>query len=279
MRAAAERSAEPAFVEGELNYLGPMREKPYNYVYEPPPGVARNNAVYEPHRVRIASARPAAAGLSLDREGFALVEEPSATRDFYDEAELRRVYYPECARIVAAATGAARVEVFDHTVRRRIGETPDRTVGQPRQPVMRVHNDYTPQSGPQRVRDLFPDEAERLLARRFAFINLWRPIRGPLRDAPLAVCDARSVASDDFVGSDQIYPDRRGETYVVTFNPAHRWFYVPAMRAEEALLIKCYDSLEDVARFVPHSAFTDPTTPPDALPRESIEIRTIAFFA
>ncbi len=280
MTAKQHRRDDLPSVEGMLNYLGPMTEKPYNYVYEPPPNVARTNTVYDEHRVRIRSARPIAGEISLEREGFALLDAKSTTQDFYDEAELRRIYYPECERVVAQATGATHVVVFDHTSRARQTNTPDRAIGAPRQPVMRVHNDYTVKSGPQRVRDLFPDEAEALLHRRFAFINLWRPIRGPLRDAPLAVCDAQSVAFADFVGSDQVYPDRRGETYVVSYNPAHRWYYVPEMRAEEALLIKCYDSATTgIARFVPHSAFTDTTTPAEALPRESIEIRTIAFFA
>jgi hypothetical protein len=262
-----------------LNYIAAMAEKPYNLTYDPPPGEKRSNAVYEPHRVDIHDARPIAGSLSLDREGFALVEAPSAVRGFEDEAAIRDAYYPECERLVAAATGAARVIVFDHTIRRREPAVEDRTRGAPRQPVTRVHNDYTEKSGPQRVRDLMGAEAEDLLKRRFAFINLWRPIVGPLRDTPLAACDARSVAFQDFVPSDLVYHDRRGETYAVAYNAAHRWFYFPAMLTDEAMLLKCYDSQRDgTARFAPHAAFVDPTTPPDAPARESIEIRTIAFW-
>lgn len=144
----------------------------------------------------------------------------------------------------------------------------------------RVHVDHTLKSGRRRVRDLLPDEADDLLRRRFAIVNLWRPIRGPLLDAPLALCDAGSVAPGDLVASDLVYPNRVGETYAVAFNPAHRWFYVPAMRTDEAVLIKCYDSAEDGrARFAPHTAFDDPTTPPDAPPRESIELRTLVFWS
>ncbi len=168
--------------------------------------------------------------------------------------------------------------MFDHTLRIRRGDIADRTPGMARLPVTRVHNDYTEISGPQRVRDLLPDEADELLKRRFAFINVWRPIRGPVLDTPLAVADARSVAPDDFVASDMVYKDRKGEIYVNTFSPAHRWFYFPRMRTDEAMLIKCYNSRKDVARFTAHTAFTDPTTPPDAEPRASIEIRTVAFF-
>ena len=105
-------------------------------------------------------------------------------------------------------------------------------------------------------------------------INLWRPIRGPVLDAPLAMADGRTVDPDDLVASDLIYPNRKGETYSVRYNPAHRWYYVPRMTADEALLLKCYDSSTDGrTRFGPHTAFIDPTTPAGAAPRESIEVR------
>lgn len=148
----------------------------------------------------------------------------------------------------------------------------------PRQPVRGVHIDHTARSGPQRVRDLLPDEAEELLKGRVQVVNLWRPIKGPLLDSPLAVFDATSIALDDLMPSDLVYPHRVGETYSVKFNPAHRWYYVPQMRADEALLLKCCDTSTGVpARYTPHSAFTDPTAPADAAPRESIEVRTLVF--
>jgi hypothetical protein len=266
-------------VLGALSYLAPMAEKPHRYTYAPPAGVPESNAVYETRAMAIRDMRPVAHEFSLDRQGIAVIEAKSAVRDFYDEDELRRVYYPEAERIVAEAIGATRVVVFDHTIRRRVTGTEDRDAGVPRQPVTRVHNDYTLQSGPQRVRDLMGDEAEKLLKGRFAIVNLWRPIRGPLRDAPLALCDATSVTPSDFVASDLIYRDRTGETYNVAYNPAHRWFYVPEMRSDEAILIKCYDSATDGrARFTAHTAFDDPSAPADALPRESIELRTLVFF-
>ena len=164
-------------------------------------------------------------------------------------------------------------------MRRRVWGGVDRSAGTPRQPVTAVHNDYTINSGPQRVRDLMGEEADELLSHRFEIVNVWRPIRGPLRDAPLAVCDATTVDFTDFVASDLVYRDRTGEIYRVKYNPAHRWFYVPEMRADEALLIKCYDSALDKARFTAHSAFEDPTAPADMLPRESIELRTLVFHA
>jgi hypothetical protein len=275
----AERPAArpPTVIEAELNYLGPVEGRPYTYTYPPPDGQPRSNISAEPHRMAITDLRPFAHRVSLDREGYAVTRGASALRDFDDEAKIRGIYYPESARILQAATGAARVHVFDHTIRRQVPGAEDRA-GAARQPVARVHVDHTEWSGPQRVRDLLPDEADALLRGRVQIVNLWRPIAGPVRDMPLAVCDTTTVAFGDLVPGDLIYPDRRGETYQVRFNPAHRWYWLPEMTVEEALLLKVYDSARDgVARFSPHTAFADPAAPPDAPPRQSIELRALLF--
>ena len=266
------------YVEAELNYLAPTSERPRYYAYEPDSSDRPAVMPIEPHTVQIHDLRPIADDLGLDVQGFALLEQRSAVRDFWDDDEVRRVYYPEAQRFLAEVTGASRVFIFDHLQRRRVPGLTDRSRSGPRQPATRVHVDHTDRSGPQRVRDLMGDEAEELLKGRVQVINMWRPIRGPLRDAPLAVCDSRTVAPDDLVPSDLVYRDRTGETYSVRYNPAHRWFYVPEMRRDEALLLKIADTKTDIsARFMPHTAFTDPTTPAGALPRESIELRTLVF--
>jgi hypothetical protein len=266
-----------AAVEADLNYLAPTGKRPRTYVAEPPAHEPRTTAVNVAFKVPIRDGRPIADQLHLDEHGFELVEHRSAVENFYDDAEVKSLYYAEASRLLKELTGAFRVLVFDHTTRRRIPDTEDRRDGVP-QPVNRVHVDYTAKSGPQRVRDLIPEEAPELLRGRVQVINLWRPIRGPLRDAPLALCDARSVAFSDLVPSDLIYPNRVGETYAVSYRPAHRWYYFSKMRPDEVLLLKCYDSAADGrARFAPHSAFIDPTTPPDARPRESIELRALVF--
>ena len=269
-----------ADTKAELNYLGATHERPRTYIYDPPPGVPRSTVINEPHTVEIRNARRMVSAPGLDVEGFGLVRHRSAVRDFNDEEEVKHLYYPEAEQVLKNATGADLIFVFDHTVRQRVPGSEDRRAGAPRQPVPRVHVDHTAKSGPQRVRDLFPDDAEKLLRGRVQIINLWRPIRGPLRDMPLAVCDARTVKPAQLVPSDLVYRDRVGETYSVTFDPAHRWFYFPEMEVDEGLLLKCYDSKTDGrARFAPHSAFFDPATPPDAAPRESIELRMFVFHA
>jgi hypothetical protein len=265
-------------IEATLNYIAPMSERPRNYTFDPPPGVPRSNIEAEAHTVAIHDVRPIASSVSLDHEGFAVLHHASAVHDFWDEDELRRTYYPEAERVIAEATGATKVFIFDHTLRRRVRGAQDWSREAPRQPATRVHVDHTAKSGPQRVRDFFGDDAERLLRGRVQVINLWRPIRGPLRDAPLAMCDVESVAPEDLVASDLVYQHRTGETYNVKYNPSHRWFYVPEMQPHEALLLKCYDSATDGrARFLPHTAFEDPTAPDDVPPRESIELRTLVF--
>lgn len=265
-------------VEASLNYLAPTSEKPVTYMYRTENGTPQRTYHNIKHAVTILNGRTLDERPALDREGFALVWHPTATVNFYDEAEVRAVYYPEVERLVKQATGATRVLVFDHNV--RCAPMAKDGVNGAREPVRFAHNDYTLKSGPQRVRDLLGGEAEALLKHRFVFINVWRPIRGPVEEAPLAVCDARSMRQSDFVPTDLQYRDRTGEVYSVSYNPSHRWVYFPRMKREEALLLKCYDSAADGrARWTAHTAFDDPTSPPDAAPRESIEARTIAFFA
>jgi hypothetical protein len=266
-------------VTGVLNYVVPPAGKPHSYMYDPPPGVPRLSASYEERSMKIWNLRPIARDLSLEAEGFRLLAHESKVQNFHDDEEVRATHYREMESLVATATGAQRVCVFDHTVRRRFRETDSTPQALRREPVPRVHNDYTARSGPQRVRDLMAEEAGHLLARHFSIINVWRPIRGPLEDWPLALCDARSVSPGDLIATDLLYKDRIGETYSVKHNPAHRWLYAPRMSRDEVLLFRSYDSTEQgQARFVPHAAFQDPSAGSAVAPRESIELRCLAFY-
>jgi hypothetical protein len=264
-------------VEAELNYLAPISERPRTYTFAPPPGVPQTNVVVEPHRVAIHDARAQADAFTLDGQGFALLDHRSDVTNFDSESEIRSVYYAEAERLLKEITGADRVFIFDHTLRRHIPGARDYQDG-PRQPATRVHVDHTATSAPERVRNFLPDEAEDLLQGRVQVINLWRPIRHPVYDVPLAVCDASTVLPEELIPSDLVYPNRVGETYNVRFGAAHRWYYAPRMRPDEILLLKCTDSRTDVAaRFTPHSAFLEPDAPADAPTRESIELRMLVF--
>ncbi len=269
-----------AYVTAQMNYLADdMEEKPVYYLYPPPPGVPQRNGRYTTHAVPIHDARPIVDQFSLDAQGLSFTRQETQVGNFYDAQEVQRVYYPEVAALVKRLTGAEKVLVFDHNVRN--APRAQREEDGAREPVLTCHNDYTTASGPQRVRDLLPaQEAEGRLKHRFAFINVWRPIRGPVQDTPLAVCDAQSIGQDHFVATDLKYPNRTGEVYSVSYHPGHRWYYCSDMQPDEALLLKCYDSRTDgTARFTAHSAFENPASPVNAAPRESVEARTIAFFA
>jgi hypothetical protein len=265
-------------IEATLDYFIATERMPVTFVAEPGGvDVRAGGGSSDPHRVRLQNGRRHAADFQLETNGFRFVPHATKVADFYDEAEIRRVYYPEMEALVKQESGAGRVVVFDHTLRTADAEW--REASRIRDPVRRVHNDYTEWSAPQRVRDLMGAEAPALLAGRFAIVQVWRPIRHPVESWPLAIADAQSLSPSDMVVTERRYPDRIGQTSAITWNPEHRWYWFPRMRPDEALVFKVYDSLRaGVARFTGHTAFEDPATPANARPRESIEIRTLAFF-
>ncbi len=275
---AAAADQEIASIEATLTYSVDTGVKPVNETMGPGDISRRRTGKREDHKVNMRNGRLLRDTLSLETQGFEFVDHPTAVKDFFDADEIKSVYYPEIETLVKQRTGASRVVIFDHTL--RSGDQATREEKLIREPVMSVHNDYTEWSAPQRVRDLLPaDEAEALLKKRFAIVQVWRAIRLPIESNPLAIADARSLATGDLIASERRYPDRVGETYQVSYNPDHEWFYFPNMRRDEALVFKVYDSEKDGrARFTAHSSFDDPTSAADAAPRESIEIRTIAFF-
>ena len=267
----------PETVEATVNYIENDGKEIYTYSGGPGSTEVRSQGTPDPHTVPMHNGRLRKDRFTLDGDGFRFVDHPTRMTDFFNPDEISQVYYPEMIELVKQESGAKRVVVFDHTL--RTADDAVREEKKIREAVHRAHNDYTEWSGPQRVRDVLPDEAEELLKRRFAIIQVWRPIRHPVETDPLAICDARSVSFDDFVISERRYPNRIGQTYVVAYNPKHHWYWFPRMRRDEALVFKVYDSEKDGrARWTAHTAFPDPLSPPNARPRESIEVRTLAFF-
>ncbi len=267
-----------------LNYLAPSTERPYSYVHEPPPGVPWESGRYELHPMEIRDARAALQPPSIQREGFQLRDAPSAVRDFLDDEVVKAVYYPEASELALSVTGARRAYVFDHLVRRRERDRAAVSFGRKDsegRPAVngRIHNDYTEGSGRKRLGLVLADPAQAHRVGRYAIVNIWRAISGPVLDTPLAVCDARSVAPADLVESEVRYPRRTGEIYHALHSPRHRWSYFSEMDRHEALVFKQFDSQTDgTPRFVLHSAFDLPTIPPDAPLRESIELRCLVIF-
>jgi hypothetical protein len=267
-------------VTANLNFIVPQDTKPVFHSSALTGGVPKIFFETESRPVAIRDMRPIASSLSLDREGFELLRHETAVDDLYDDEAVDNVYYPELVALLKQRLGASRVVVFDAT-RRSDGGAGAKNRDGLRGPATRVHVDYTPVSGPQRLKDLLgEEEATRLLSSgaRIVQVNVWRPIRGPVERSPLALADAASVAPDDLVATDQVFPDRVGEIYNVAHNPDQLWYYAPWMTPEEVILIKGWDSLDDGrARFTPHGAFDLPDTPAGAAPRESIEVRTMVI--
>jgi hypothetical protein len=271
-------------VRAWLTFLGEVSGTPTNYFdVEPPSGTPR---LYPRVRqeVEIHDVRTIAHDLSVDRQGVVLASHPDGVmRDFRDEEALRRTYYPAVERLVRDITGAARVLIFDHT--RRSSAVPRRAADGTDMAVDEAHNDYTARSGPRRVRELLGsltsgEDIDQLMRGRYAIFNVWRPTNGPVEQWPLAVCDMRSMKPDDFVDAELKWPHRTGYVCAVRHKPAQEWLYVSGMNVDEALVFKCYDSIENGGgvRFGAHTAFVDPRSRVGARARESIEVRTIALF-
>ena len=233
---------------------------------------------YTEYDVRIADMRPIKDQLALERNGFVLVNQNSAVRDFFDPEEVERVYLPEIVELLSEVTGADKVITFGTMVR-----TDREGIAEGNLPAYGAHVDYGDRTVRQFATDVLgEDEAEHWLQGRYMLINVWRPI-SVVRRAPFAVCDARTVFRTDMYDSevrgglgDPNRPTLYG--FSVGFNPQQRWYYVPQMRPDEVLAFKLFDSDAAAVQWTAHSAFTHPDTPADAPPRESIEVRTIAFF-
>lgn len=263
-------------VQAEIEFLAPGIGRPFAYGHETPPGAEPATARFASHAVEIRDVRGAET-LQLEQHGATLGRWPTQVRRFDDDAQVRDRYYPESAEIIQAALGADRVVVFDHNVRR--GGAGDARAAAPYvgRPVHHAHTDYTPRSALQRLRRELGAGAEAGLA-RYLQVNLWRPIRGPVRDAPLALCDGASVAPQALRAVELRYPERTGEIYYLMHHPGQRWYFAADMTVDEAWLFKNFDSAPaGPGRTAPHSAFTDPRHPHVA-PRESIEVRALAIF-
>lgn len=264
-------------VIGELKFLANLDE-PLTYIPSKGGGDKTDHVGnYVLHEVEIHNARENTERFDLDKEGFRLVAQPTGVINFLDGDQVRSIYHGEVVALLQKETGARRVEIFDDTLRTSsIAQQKRHGI---REPASIVHNDYTARSGINRLYDLFPDEAEKLVQRRFAIINVWRSIEGPVQDEPLVLCDATSVGADDLVPVERRSEERVGELQVAIHNDRQRWYYYPGMRMDEALIFKTFDSETDGrARFTVHSSFKDPTAPADAPPRQSIETRCFVFF-
>jgi len=270
-------AARPDDIDARLTYAVDTGEMPVNEVMDPGKGSRRVTGSYEDRQVRLRDGRSLRDEFALGTHGFVFVDQKTRVPDFYDEAAVTEIYYPEMERLLLETTGARRVHIFDHTIRNSDATAREQRLV--REPAISVHNDYTEWSGPQRLREVLPDEAEQLLKGRFAIVQVWRSINTPIETTPLAMCDARSLDPGDLILTERRSPGRIGQTYRIAYNPNHAWYWFPRITRDEALVFKVYDSkADDPVRWTAHTAFVNPTAPPDAPQRESIEIRSFVFW-
>lgn len=265
------------YVEADMNYIVDDGIMPAVYIDWPEEEHKAHPPVYEAHKVKIENGRMAGEDFTLPTHGFTFLDRPSAMGDFYSDGDVKQIYYPETAALIKEQMGAKDVLVFDHTIR----TANEKIVAEKgvRQPVKAVHNDYTEKSAPQRVRDLLPPaDAERVINGRFAIVQTWRPIT-TIESEPLAMCDGRTIPEEGFILVQRRYSYRTAEVYHISYNPAHRWVYFPQMTPDEVFVFKVFDTDRTAGvPFTAHSAFIDPTSPDDAAPRESIEMRSLVMF-
>ncbi|KAI6038569.1 hypothetical protein EDC04DRAFT_2569785 [Pisolithus marmoratus] len=270
------------FTTAKLKFFAPPADGSRAFAYivpDPATGRRQVNWGEDIRAVEIEDVRGKEDEYSLDVCGFQYYRHPAKHTKFTDDKEIEEEYYPESIELLKKLTGASRVVIFDHAVRRRRpgAGNPEKT-----QPAAHVHADQTEESSIYRVhRHLPAADVPALLRGRFQIINLWRPISHPAVDWPLTVCDFRNLdMKEDLDPISVIYPDREGETYGVKYNPKQKWMYKSAMDPEDFVLFKCFDSVQDgsVAIMTPHTGFEDPKTPKDAPFRESIELRALLFY-
>ena len=286
-------------VEAEINYLLPDGPK-INRRFAAP-GIEVNTGRYAPYKVRVRDARPIKQRLTLDSHGFQLFPHKSAVQDFFDNEEVGRLYPNEVAEGIRRFTGASFVAVMGWMVRtsddlskykRQTGGYAHQGGVQP--PAGEAHIDTIPEKALPQAQALYkrfrPDGPG---FHRFIYSSFWRTFSEPPQDWPLAVCESGSVRNDEGVPNvlvivDRIpegdamfapVPDEESKPTAAIFhhNPDHRWWYFSNMTRDEVLLVKFHDSDRSRAWRTPHTAFHDPSFP-NAKPRASIEVRSVAFF-
>ncbi|KAK0644423.1 hypothetical protein B0T16DRAFT_196736 [Cercophora newfieldiana] len=223
---------------------------------------------------------------SMDLNGFEYVKAASSLdyAGFADAAVIKREYIPECIALLKRVVPDVKgVRVFGWR-KRKTGQLP--TEGQRVNfgssetvlgPAVSPHVDQSPRAVVEMVKMRFPEEADQLLRGRVRIINIWRPINGPVKDWPLAVADARTVAPSSLVEVDRIRASYHGPTYFLVQQDGLAWHYLSEQQNDEVLFLKIFDSKDGVANNCVHSSFKLQNPPEDAPVRESIEVRMMVF--
>ena len=237
---------------------------------------------YDSRQMAVIDARRLADAPRLDREGFALMHMPSAIEDFRDQAQVSQNHPAEIIAFIQQLTGADAVVVAGPAALRFGERASDQDRNQHSKVARLIHSD-TSIAGSEAFSTQYDPHPERKVT-RVVHHNIWRTFSPPPQDLPLALCDFRSVRAEDLVIAEAAFDDEQGhvswtfEAFLFAHNPAHRWHYYPDMTRDEVLVFKRYDTDKSLPWFVPHSAFEDHSIGPEAVPRASIEMRTISYW-
>jgi len=268
-------------VEANLKFIVPQDSKPFFESSEYTGTVPKIHFKTEYRLVKILDIRNGNAKFTFEKNGFELLNHKSLIKDFYNHTDVKKNYGNELKNFLIERFNANDVFIFDYT-RRSDGTKGAKNPDGLRGPADRLHADYTDVSGPQRAKDVLGvDKYNRIIDQggRIVQLNVWRPINGPIKRSPLAFADAASIPKSDLVETDQIFTNRTGEIYHISYSERHKWYWVPNMTDDEILLLKGWDSYsEELIKYTPHGAFELPNQSKSHPPRESIEARVFLVF-
>lgn len=276
----------PVTLTASISYLAsvPEHEKAYHMMYTdsghlrlPRTNIDRQwiETIFEDVRGREAS-------LAFDKSGLAIrtLQSSMTYADFEDDDKVWKVYFKELEDHIQTFTGAREVKFFRYAIRKRHTNFPIST-GQEyefAQPTSIAHVDATLDSTREELVRQYGDRAQELMTRRYQWLNVWKPLRGPVNDWPLCFCDASTVDSADAETTDMVYAEYYTENLSLRCNPKQKWYFLSNHQPDEIIIFKQSDSDEASVGGVPHCSFCNPTVPRDELPRESIEARALVIY-
>ncbi|KAJ5626818.1 hypothetical protein N7528_004245 [Penicillium herquei] len=248
-------------VVAEIQYLNPDplydEERPYSIAAQPPSGVKRTNITQTAVKTHIHNARGREGEFSLYSTGFEWIHHRIDYAIDSDQAIDK--YMQEMGTLLQQHMKASRVIVYDFVIREQRGPREPRAPQvskKVKKQILGAHLDIKRESAQARIRLKCGKEAEELLTRRWHIINIWRPLNGPVKSMPLAMCDSRTLAPDDIIESDIVLPHLQIQAYEVWYNPAQTWYYLKHQRSDEVLLMLSADS----ETFTRQSYFADSDT-------------------
>lgn len=259
-------------------------EKPYKLSYEPiNSSIPRTNHKPEVHQVEVHDLRQSPLRMSLDKNGFEVHRLNTCMKyeEFFDEQKISGVYLKELQQLVKKVCGGRKAIPLDAEIRRRHATFPTSTGEnyQFPQPAFLTHIDVTVAGAREIIKKLYPTAAEEILKARIQCVTVWKPLKGPVEDWPLALCDATTLGPSDVVPSDVVYQKVATENYLVHFSDKQKWYYLDRQQPDEVFMFKAADSEPGQSARCAHGSFNTHKQVPDSSRRESVDVRVLVLHA